>query len=106
MLGIITFYINIHPEQGQELQQTVEIFKQCNKELFEKINDSDYIIAVVPTTKEACRVEKIDFDKPFPRSIPRHHVEIESLEKRKVERNLERQLEFKEREKKLLKDEE
>lgn len=91
MKGIVTFYINIHPTEGQDIATIVEVFKTANKDLLERVNkESDYVVAVVPTTKEACRVEKIDFEKPFPRSIPMNNKEIEALEKRREERAAER----------------
>jgi hypothetical protein len=99
MKGIVTFFINIHPSEGQDVSATIELFKLANKELLEKINkDSDYVVAIVPTMKEACRVEKVDFDKPFPRAIPMSQREIESIEKRREERSTERALALKERE--------
>lgn len=102
MKGILTFYINFHPDLGQDVSQTIEIFRQINKSLFDEINsESEYRVAIVPTTKEACRIEKIDFDKPFPRSVPKNHTEIELAEKRREERAKERELAFKERERKL-----
>lgn len=99
MKGIVTFYINIHPSEGQDIATVIELFKQQNKEVFDKINqESDYVAAIVPTTKEACRVEKVDFDKPFPRSVPMTNKEIERIEKRREERAAERALMLKERE--------
>jgi hypothetical protein len=91
MEGIITFYINFHPDLGQDVEKTIEIFKQTNKDLIDSVNkDSGYRVAVVPTTKEACRIEKIDFNKPFPRFVSRMHTDIVELEKRKEERAAER----------------
>lgn len=82
---------------GQDLNQTIEVFKQVNKDLFDSIqNDSDYNVAIVPTTKEACRIEKIDFDKPFPRFVSRTHSDIELLERRREERAREREVVFRE----------
>ena len=53
-----------------------EFCTKCNKELFDEIKEStQYRIAIVPTTKEACRIEKIDFDKPFPRFPPRNNID-------------------------------
>lgn len=76
MLGIITFYLNFHSELEQDVKQTIDMFKLCNKELFDEIKEStQYRIAIVPTTKEACRIEKIDFDKPFPRFPPRNNID-------------------------------
>ena len=36
MLGIITFYINFHTELQQDVVQTIDMFKLCNKELFDE----------------------------------------------------------------------
>jgi|GEM_PF-6538785 hypothetical protein len=97
MKGIVTFYINYHPDLGQDLVQTIEVFKQVNKDLFEAIqNESEYRVAVVPTTKEACRIEKVDFDKAFPRFVPRTHSDLEYLERRKEERAKEREMVYRE----------
>lgn len=97
MKGIITFYINYHPDLGQDLTQTVEVFRQVNKDLFDAIAaDSDYRVAIVPTTKEACRIEKVDFEKPFPRFVSRTHSDIELLERRREERAKEREVVFRE----------
>ncbi len=91
MKGIITFYINFHPDLNQVAEECVEIFRQCNKDLIAKINEEGtYLVAVVPTTKEACRIEKMDFDKPFPRFVSKNHIDIAELERRKEERAIER----------------
>jgi hypothetical protein len=90
MQGIITFYINFHPDLGQDVEKTIEIFKQMNKDLIDHINkDSGYLVAIVPTTKESCRIEKVDFDKPFPRFVP-NYTNITDAEKRKEDRAAER----------------
>ncbi len=87
MKGIICFYINFHPEYQQDVQATIDIVLKANQQLFEKIHkDSDYEVMVVPTTKEACRVEKIDFDKPFPRYMSRTHLDLVDFDKKKAER--------------------
>ena len=81
MKGIITFYLNTHLGEGRSSTEEVELFIKVNQNLFEKNNlDGQYMIAVVPTTKEACRIEKIDFDKPFPRSIPINQKELDKDE--------------------------
>lgn len=92
MKGIITFYINIHPDLGQDMLNIVDVFRQANKELIDTINNtSEYKVAIVPTTKEACRIEKVDFDKAFPRFVSKYHMDIEEIEKRKEERAISRQ---------------
>jgi len=33
--------------------------------------DGQYQIVIVPTTKEATRIEKVDYEAPFPRLVPK-----------------------------------
>lgn len=95
MQGIVTFYVNVNPDEGLDVTQTIELFRNANKELLESAKESDYQIAIVPTTKEACRVEKVDFDKPFPRAISLNQREIESIEKRTKEKERVRDINMK-----------
>lgn len=77
MKGIITFYINFHPENGQDVNETIDLIKTANKEVLDLITkDTGYRIVFIPTTKEACRIEKIDFDLPFPRFSPKSHYDL------------------------------
>lgn len=85
--GIITFYINFHPEHDQDVQASIDIVFKANKEVIDRINaGGDYLVMVIPTTKEACRVEKVDFEKPFPRYLPKTHIDLDVLDKRKADR--------------------
>jgi hypothetical protein len=94
MRGIVVFYIDIHPEFNQDIQQTIDIVLKANAALIEKINkDSEYQVMVVPTTKEACRAEKIDFDKPYPRFLPKTHIDVVDFEKKKADRDAQRERE-------------
>lgn len=91
MQGIFTFYINWHPDIGQDHQQTIDLFKQVNKDLIEQINTTTgYTVCIVPTTKESCRMEKVDFDKPCPRFVSKMHIDLADLEKRREQRAAER----------------
>lgn len=67
--GIIVFYINFFPENGQDAETTINLVRNQNKALEERVKESGYDLMFVPTTKEASRVEKIDFDQPFPRYV-------------------------------------
>lgn len=87
MKGIIVFYIDVHPECNQETQQVVDLMVRINQPVLDRIKaDGDYQVIFVPTTKEACRVEKIDFDKPYPRFLPKTHGDIGEFDRRKAER--------------------
>lgn len=69
--GILMFYINFVPDSGVTVEQTTDLFRSQNKELLEKLKAAgDYEVMFVPTVKEATRVEKVDFDQPYPRFIP------------------------------------
>ncbi len=91
MKGIIVFYINFHPEHNQDIKQMIALVKETNADLFEKIkSDMGYQVAIVPTTKEACRIEKIDLDKPFPRFVAKTHIDLGEVDRRRAERDEER----------------
>lgn len=86
MKGILTFYLNF-PDQNHDIHGLIETFRQCNKDLLKQIEDeTGYKTCVVPTIKEACRIEKIDFDKPYPRFVPRTHIDLAAIEKRREEK--------------------
>ena len=66
--GLINLFINFHPEVKFEVDEVLSVIKEVNKEAFDLISkDGRYQIMIVPTTKEASRIEKVDFDMPFPR---------------------------------------
>jgi len=47
------------------------LIREINKEALELIDkDGVFKLLIVPTTKEGSRVEKVDWDYPFPRLIP------------------------------------
>jgi hypothetical protein len=69
--GIMVFYINMYPDLGQQLEPTLTMIKEMNRPLMDKLTeDGNYVCLLVPTTKEATRVEKVDYDSPFPRYMP------------------------------------
>jgi len=67
--GVMMVYVNYFPELNQTLEGTVNFAKSINAELYDKIRENGYEVMFIGTTKEGTRVEKIDFDAPFPRSI-------------------------------------
>jgi len=70
--GVVFFYFNLYPDLGQQVTATMQMIKEMNKPLLDKLSeDGRYVCVMVPTTKEATRVEKVDYDSPFPRYIPR-----------------------------------
>jgi len=86
MKGIIVFYINFHPEHNQDINQLINIVKEQNKDLFAAIAEMEYRFMLIPCTKEACRVEKIDLDKPYPRYLPKSHSDLAEVERLQEER--------------------
>ncbi len=70
--GVVFFYFNLYPDLGQQVAATMQMIKEMNKPLIEKLSeDGRYVCILVPTTKEATRVEKVDYNSPFPRYMPR-----------------------------------
>lgn len=72
--GIIVFFINLYPDLGQDVHATMNLVKDMHKPLVDSLNeDGGYLPLFVPTHKEATRVEKIDYDAPFPRYMAKSH---------------------------------
>jgi hypothetical protein len=66
--GIIVFFVNLYPDLGQDVQISMNVVKEMSKSLIENLSqDGRYVTLFVPTHKEATRVEKVDYDSPFPR---------------------------------------
>lgn len=80
--GILTFYVNYVPDSGMTVETTIDLIRNYNKELFDKLKaEGNYEICFVPTTKEASRIEKLDFATPSPRSLANSHkIEDENLD--------------------------
>jgi hypothetical protein len=77
MKGYVIFYINFFPDLGQDMETIFKMIISHNKEMLDKVREhGEYDIIFVPTTKEATRVEKIDFDRPFPRFKPQSNKNI------------------------------
>jgi len=76
MKGILTFFVNFFPENGENAQETLQFIKEFNKDLIEQCTANDYGVMFVPTTKEASRLEKVDWDHPFPRYVA-PHIDLE-----------------------------
>ncbi len=69
MKGIIVFYVNFFPELQQNEVEVLEKMQKFNSNMISKIEAEGYSCMFLATTKEATRVEKIDFDSPFPRYV-------------------------------------
>lgn len=62
MKGILVFYINYHPDEGETASDCINFVHNQNLELIEALAvEADYRVMFVPTTHEACRVVKVDF---------------------------------------------
>jgi hypothetical protein len=72
--GVIVFFINLYPDLGQDVHATMNLVKDLHKPLVDSLNeDGRYLPLFVPTHKEATRIEKIDYDAPFPRYMAKSH---------------------------------
>ena len=85
MKGVVVFFINHNPDiEGVSFGDQIRLFKELNAEFIQKLEEeSHYRVAIVPATKEACRVEKVDFEHPFPRFVP-NNVDIKENEQNKL----------------------
>jgi len=79
MKGYVVFYINFFPDLGQDIETIFKMIISHNKDMLDKAREhGEYEIIFVPTTKEATRVEKVDFDRPFPRFKPQSNKGIKA----------------------------
>lgn len=83
--GFITFFINFQPEVKLDVQETISFIKEMNAESLDLIaKDGSFTILIVPTTKEGSRVQKVDFNAPFPRFIAKTNTKKKKLLSTKV----------------------
>ena len=84
MNGVIMFFLNYNPDiDGVSIRDQVELFKELNAGFIEELErETQYRVSIIPTTKEASRVEKLDFEHPFPRFVP-NNVDIRETEQNK-----------------------
>jgi hypothetical protein len=70
--GVVVWFVNLYPDLGQSVEDTMQMVKQMNKPFMDKLTeDGQYVCLLVPTVREATRVEKIDYHAPFPRYMPK-----------------------------------
>lgn len=67
MKGILVVYVNYH--EGEDPRVKTDHWRAQNSELQQSLKEMGYHVMFIYSTKESCRVEKIDFDKPFPRFV-------------------------------------
>jgi len=85
MKGILNFYINYRPETGEDFKKLQELFLEANKAVFEELQvKCDYRVVITPVTNESCRMEKLDMNKPYPRS--NINIDLSELQRRKAEK--------------------
>ena len=70
MKGIMTFYMNV--EECEDIKAYLDILIDINSGLIQRMEEAGYGVMVVPVRNESSRVEKVDFDQPFPRFILPH----------------------------------
>lgn len=88
MDGIIFIYINFLPDTSSEDRQaTIDLTIKLNQVVIDKITkDTNYQVMWVPSVKESCRVEKLDFDKPHPRFLPNSCSDVLVEDKKQAQR--------------------
>ncbi len=68
-IGLVVFWVNLH--DATDVLSKLAMIKEMNKPLFELLSTKDgrYEFLFIPTFKESTRIEKIDYDLPFPRCM-------------------------------------
>lgn len=83
MKGIIIIYINTHPDMPVGMDEAVKTMREVNSQALERLEDQgEYGIMLIPTTKEACRIEKLELAEPFPRFLPAVKSRTDQLRRR------------------------
>lgn len=86
--GLVVFFISYHKEFQDifPLKEHVSLFREINADLIKEIEEeSNYRVAIVPTVKESCRVEKIDFEDDLRQQFVKQFVEEKKKEESKKE---------------------
>jgi len=65
--GIIICYINRHDHNENYERSLLDSILKTNEEMIKILEDEGYYMLFLVTTTEASRIEKIDYDKPYPR---------------------------------------
>lgn len=65
MKGLIVFYVNHHPENGDDPMTVIELIQKYNKEIIEKLTEEGYKMVYVPTINESTRVDRVNLEGGF-----------------------------------------
>jgi hypothetical protein len=77
--GFITFFVNLPKEDNRNVMDYVTMVRDLNKAWIERVErEGNYTVIIVPTIGEASRVEKVDFNAPFPLFIPRERRMVDT----------------------------
>lgn len=83
--GVISIFVNFHPEMNLDIADTMNLVRTNNAESLSRIQeDGQYQLLLIPTTKEASRAEKVDWDMPFPRFVPKVQGKKNTIPKKVV----------------------
>lgn len=78
--GVIVFYVNFVKEEQVNRLEYLKSVRELNQIWIDRIEqEGRYAVMMVPTVAEASRVEKIDFNAPFPRFVPKQMVRTADL---------------------------
>lgn len=76
MKGFINLFVNFPDFDPDRIDAIVQIIKRDNQEVFALAAKTDYPIMLIPCQDEASRIEKVDFNAPFPRFISRNAIDV------------------------------
>ena len=80
MKGFVNFFVNFEEYDPDKIDAIMQIIKRENQEIWQLALKSDYPFMIQPTQNEASRIEKVDFDSPFPRFVSRNAIDINKLD--------------------------
>jgi len=84
--GLIACYLNRDEFGEQDEEKLLQSMTVANDELVKLAVESGYAVIFIPTVDEGSRVEKIDFDKPFPLYRSKPTAEDEDRQKKKKDK--------------------
>lgn len=67
--GMIVIYVNRDDNTLEKQSNAIDLINSLNSVVFTTLKEYGFHNFFITTANEASRVEKIDFDKPFPRNL-------------------------------------
>lgn len=63
--GFLIFYANLTDKMTMNMDEYIELIRRTNSTLFEMSEKEGYPVMIFPVFNEACRLQKVDLEKPL-----------------------------------------